>query len=100
MWNLPGPGIEPVSPALACGFFIHCATREVPTLLLRLPKSSSILSIHSSVFSLLPNLKHYFHILVILNNASVNMRVQLSLVKLEEVESRMVIARAGGEMRK
>ena len=21
MWNLPGPGIEPVSPALAGGFF-------------------------------------------------------------------------------
>ena len=100
MWNLPGPGIEPVSPALAGGFFIHCATREVPTLLLRPPKSSSILSIHSSIFSLLTNLKHYFHILVIVNNAAGNMRVKLSLVKLKEVENRMVIARAGGEKRK
>ena len=100
MWTLPGPGIEPVSPALAGRFFIHCATREVPTLLLRPPKSSSILSIHSSIFSLLTNLKHYFHILVIVNNAAGNMRVKLSLVKLKEVENRMVIARAGGEKRK
>ena len=29
MWNLPGPGIEPVSPALAGGSPIHCTTREV-----------------------------------------------------------------------
>ena len=29
MWDLPGPGLEPVSPALAGGFLtIHCATRE------------------------------------------------------------------------
>ena len=31
-WDLPGPGIEPVSPALAGGFLNHCATREVPVL--------------------------------------------------------------------
>ena len=30
MWNLPGPGLEPVSPALTGGFLNHCATREVP----------------------------------------------------------------------
>ena len=29
MWDLPGPGIEPVSPALA-GALNHCATREAP----------------------------------------------------------------------
>ena len=29
MWDLPGPGLEPVSPALAGGFFNHCTTREV-----------------------------------------------------------------------
>ena len=29
MWDLPGPGIKPVSPALASGFLNHCATREV-----------------------------------------------------------------------
>ena len=29
MWDLPGPGIEPMSPALAGGFYVHC-TREVP----------------------------------------------------------------------
>ena len=28
MWDLPGPGLEPVSPALAGGLFNHCATRE------------------------------------------------------------------------
>ena len=30
MWDLPGPGLEPMSPALASRFFNHCATREVP----------------------------------------------------------------------
>ena len=29
MWDLPGPGLEPMSPALA-GRLNHCATREVP----------------------------------------------------------------------
>ena len=28
MWNLPRPGIEPVSPALASRFFCHWAIRE------------------------------------------------------------------------
>ena len=30
MWDLPRPGLKPVSPVLAGGFFNHCATREVP----------------------------------------------------------------------
>ena len=30
MWDLPGPGLEPVSPALAGGFLTNCATREAP----------------------------------------------------------------------
>ena len=29
MWNLPGPGLKPMSPALAGGF-LTTATREVP----------------------------------------------------------------------
>ena len=29
MWDLPGPGLEPVSPALAGGF-LTCTTREAP----------------------------------------------------------------------
>ena len=29
MWDLPRPGLEPVSPALA-GRFNHCTTREAP----------------------------------------------------------------------
>ena len=29
VWNLPGPGTELVSPALAAGFLVHCITREV-----------------------------------------------------------------------
>ena len=29
MWNLPEPRIKPAFPALACGFPIHCNTREV-----------------------------------------------------------------------
>ena len=33
MWDLPGPGIEPVSPALAGGFLTTVSTREVPGLL-------------------------------------------------------------------
>ena len=28
MWDLPRPGLEPVSPALAGRFSTHCATRE------------------------------------------------------------------------
>ena len=32
MWDLPGPGLEPVSPALAGGVYSHCATREAPYL--------------------------------------------------------------------
>ena len=28
LWDLPGPGIEPVSPALQRGQLNHCATRE------------------------------------------------------------------------
>ena len=30
MWDLPRPGLEPVFPALAGGFFNHCAIREAP----------------------------------------------------------------------
>ena len=29
MWNLPGPGTERVSPALAGRFLFHCATRRL-----------------------------------------------------------------------
>ena len=28
VWDLPRPGLEPVSPALAGRFLNHCATRE------------------------------------------------------------------------
>ena len=28
MWDLPGPGLEPMSPALAGVFLNHCTTRE------------------------------------------------------------------------
>ena len=28
MWNLPGPGIKPMSPALTGRFLTHCATKE------------------------------------------------------------------------
>ena len=30
MWNLPGPGIEPVVPCIGRWNFIHCTTREIP----------------------------------------------------------------------
>ena len=30
MWNLPGPGIEPMSPALGRQILIHYTTREIP----------------------------------------------------------------------
>ena len=29
MWDLPRPGIEPVSPCIGRQIIIHCATREV-----------------------------------------------------------------------
>ena len=32
MWDLPGPGIKPVSPALAGGFLTTAPLREVPTI--------------------------------------------------------------------
>ena len=51
MWDLPGPGLEPVSPALAGGFLTtappgkpgrwilnHCATREVHEILVKRKK--------------------------------------------------------------
>ena len=34
MWDLPGPGIEPVSPSLAGGFLTTVPPREVPLLFL------------------------------------------------------------------
>ena len=34
MWDLPRPGFEPLSLALAGGFLNHCSTREVPHILL------------------------------------------------------------------
>ena len=34
MFDLPGPGIKSVSPALAGGFFHHWATRKAPTLMI------------------------------------------------------------------
>ena len=32
MWDLPGPGLKPVSPALEAGSVNHWTTREVPDL--------------------------------------------------------------------
>ena len=32
MWDLPGPGLEPMSPALAGRILNHCTTREVPVM--------------------------------------------------------------------
>ena len=58
MWNLPGPGIEPVSAALAGGFLTHCATREVPeyVFLILLGMESGISgSRGTSMFSILMN---------------------------------------------
>ena len=40
MWDLPGPGLEPASPAIGRQALNHCATREAPRELL---KSSYIL---------------------------------------------------------
>ena len=34
MWNLPGPGTEPMSPALAGGFLTTGPLKEVPNVLL------------------------------------------------------------------
>ena len=34
MWNLPGPGIKPVSSALARQILTHCTAREILILLL------------------------------------------------------------------
>ena len=34
MWDLPGPGLKPMSPALAGGILHHCTTREVPLFLM------------------------------------------------------------------
>ena len=31
MWDLPRPGLEPVSPSIGRQILNHCATREAPT---------------------------------------------------------------------
>ena len=55
MWNLPGPGIEPVSPALAGGFL-----SSVPP-----AKSSMLFYVHIlvKIFSFLHVLNFQFHII-------------------------------------
>ena len=39
MWDLPGPGIEPVYPCIGRWILNHCATREVPGKLIHLFKN-------------------------------------------------------------
>ena len=41
MWNLPGSGVEPVSPMLAVRFFNHWATREAQNVFFYISMSSS-----------------------------------------------------------
>ena len=48
MWNLPGPGIEPVSPALA-GEFLSTVPRE-QTFLIVMKSSFTIISVTDHVY--------------------------------------------------
>ena len=44
-WDLPGPGLEPIFPALAGRFCYHCTIREVPHLLFYQTLSGSFLTL-------------------------------------------------------
>ena len=63
MWDLPGPRMEPVSPAMAGGFFIT-----------ELPGKPYYFFIHSPVNGYLRG----FHILAVVNSAAVNTELHAS----------------------
>ena len=55
MWDLPGPGIEPVCPALQV-ILNHCTTREVPLSFKLKAQSEKIKKLY------LPIIGHAYHV--------------------------------------
>ena len=53
MWDPPGPGLEPVSPALAGGFLTTAPPGKPTQLVLESMLSDSKLSVHSTISQLL-----------------------------------------------
>ena len=68
MWNLPGPGIEPVSPALAGGFFTTVPPRKSSTFLFNLTEIGKLFS-RAAIPFYIPSRNHWeFLFLCILTN--------------------------------
>ena len=71
MWDLPRPGLEPVSPALAGRFLNHCTTREAPRL--RFLRTHLLKILNSKIL----NFSNIYHILTIMEYLKIMTWVQL-----------------------
>ena len=79
MWDLPGPGIEPVSPALAGGFLTTVPPgKSLSTLFFFMAKCSVLWMYHILfIYSDVDEYLSYFHFLTNMNNAFINFYVQI-----------------------
>ena len=76
--DLPDPGIESMSPALAGGFF----TTEPPG------KPEEYSTVHTHIFFIHSSVNGhlgYFHILAVVNSAAINLGVHVSILIKEKL---------------